>query len=71
MNNSEKTVGEEMVEKFTAIAEALQELTQKGITKRLLILYVQDVTKLKKSDIQKVLDAIEEFLNEFNRGGGV
>jgi len=62
-----KSVGEEMVEKFTAIAEALQELTQKGITKRLLVLYIQDVTKLRKSDIQKVLDAVEEFLKEFNR----
>jgi hypothetical protein len=65
--NSGKSVGEEMVEKFTAIAEALQELTQKGITKRLLVLYIQDVTKLRKSDIQKVLDAVEEFLKEFNR----
>jgi len=65
MSGENKTVGEEMVEKFTKIVEAVQQLMERGITKRLLILYIQDQTKLPKRDIEKVLKAVEDFINEF------
>jgi len=62
-----KTTGEKLVDLFSKIWEALEELQNRGIPKRLLILYIQDKTKLPKRDIMKVLDAILDFKNEFQR----
>ena len=67
MSKEEKTTGEKLVDLFTKISEALEELREKGIPNRLLVLYIQDKTKLAKRDILKVLDAIIDFKNEFQR----
>jgi len=67
MAKEEKSTGEKLVDLFTKISEALEELREKGIPNRLLVLYIQDKTKLAKRDILKVLDAIIDFKNEFQR----
>ena len=67
MTKEEKSTGEKLVDLFYKISEALEELREKGIPNRLLVLYIQDKTKLPKRDIIKVLDAIIDFKNEFQR----
>jgi len=67
LTKEEKSTGEKLVDLFYKISEALEELREKGIPNRLLVLYIQDKTKLPKRDIIKVLDAIIDFKNEFQR----
>ena len=59
-----KTLAEQLVENVVKIREALEELSKSGISEELLILYVQQKTKLNKRDIRAVLEAVKSFSRE-------
>ncbi|RLI81557.1 hypothetical protein DRP04_05865 [Archaeoglobales archaeon] len=59
-----KTLAEQLVENVVKIRETLEELSKSGISEELLILYVQQKTKLNKRDIRAVLEAVKSFSRE-------
>jgi len=64
MPEQEKTIAEVLVENVIAIREALDQLQQIGITEDLIILYVQQKTRLNKTQIRAVLEAVKDFSRE-------
>ena len=69
MNNSDekKRIIEKMSEDINKIAKALELLPKHGLIRRLLILYLQDKTKLGKQKIEALLEGIEEFVRDYQR----
>lgn len=60
----QKTYIQQMSEDMQKIKEAMELLTRYGISKELMIMYIQQKTKLGKGVINSVLDFQKEFLNE-------
>jgi len=60
----EKTVGEILIERLEKVANAFEELKLERFPRSLLIIYINDRTRLGKRNIEAVLDAIEEFRRE-------
>ena len=63
---TEKKTGEKLVEEISKVAKAMEAVNSSEFTKTLLILYIQDKTKLGKTKIESILDVIEEFAEELN-----
>ncbi len=61
MENEENTA-KELAESIVKMADALK--TVKGFNRRLLVLYIQDRTKLGKQKIEEVLNAVDAFIVE-------
>ena len=57
---------ETLAEEICRVADALELITKNKFNRKLLTLYIHDKTKLAKGKIELVLDAIEEFSNEYN-----
>ena len=67
MDERKKTVGEKLVEEMMKIAKALEGIPDKGFMRQMLILYIQERTKLGKQKIEAVLNAITEFRKEIEK----
>lgn len=67
MNGESKTVGEKLVEEMEKIAKALENIPQQGFLRQMLILYIQEKTKLGKQKIEAILDAIVQFKKEIEK----
>jgi len=63
--SSAKTMGEELLDQFKKISEALELLTKKGLPESLLILWINKKTHLPQKDIKAVLDALKSIQKEF------
>lgn len=55
---------EKLANQISRMADALKEISDNPLNRKLLTLYIQDKTKLGKQKIDLVLDAVEEFVNE-------
>jgi hypothetical protein len=64
--DTEKKTGEKLVEEISKVAKAMEAVNSSKFTKTLLILYIQDKTKLGKAKIESILNIIEEFAEEMN-----
>jgi len=53
-----------LVESIEKMANALEELGDSPFNRTLLVLYIQDKTKLGKTQINSVLDAVDSFVEE-------
>jgi len=62
MMEDEKNTAKELAESIVKMADALK--TVKGFNRRLLVLYIQDRTKLGKQKIEEVLNAVDAFIVE-------
>ena len=62
-----KTVGEKLVEEMEKIAKALESIPDTGFLRQMLILYIQEKTKLGKQKIEAVLDAVVQFKKEIEK----
>ncbi len=62
--NEGKSTFVKMAEDLTKIRDAMAKLEGMGISRQLMVLYIQDKTKLGKQKINTVLDAQKEFLDE-------
>jgi len=67
MSGESKTVGEKLVEEMEKIAKALESIPNTGFLRQMLVLYIQEKTKLGKQKIEAVLDAIAEFRKEMEK----
>jgi len=65
--SSPRTVGEDLLQQVSRIAEALDTLTKKGLPRSLLILWIQKKTRLSQKDIIAVLDALSGIEKEFQK----
>jgi len=61
------TVGDELVNQVKRMADAMQELKDKGLPRDILILWIQKKTKLAQKDIIMVLDALASIKKEFDQ----
>jgi len=64
--DEEESPTEEMLKEITKVARAVQELDRNEFTKKILILYIHDKTKLGKQKIEMVLEIIDEFGKEMS-----
>jgi len=62
--NEEKSTFVKMAEDLAKIRDAMAKLEGMGISRQLMVLYIQDKTKLGKQKINTVLDAQKEFLDK-------
>jgi hypothetical protein len=62
MMEDENNTVKELAESIVKMADALK--TVQGFNRRLLILYIQDRTKLGKQKIEEVLNAVDAFIVE-------
>jgi len=62
--NEGKNTFVKMAEDLTKIRDAMTKLEGMGISRQLMVLYIQDKTKLGKQKINTVLDAQKEFLDK-------
>jgi|Deesub1362B_J571_1020462.scaffolds.fasta_scaffold00743_20 hypothetical protein len=60
-----RSILEQMAEDINKIAEAIELFPKRGLMRKLLILYLQDKTKLGKQKIELLLDGIEEFVRDY------
>jgi len=67
MEEEKKTFFEKIAEDFEELATALKQIPKTGFARKMLILYLQDKTKLGKQKIEMILDAIDEFLQEYEK----
>lgn len=69
VEGEERTKGilEQMAEDISKIAGAIEAFPKRGLMRRLLILYLQDKTKLGKQKIEMILDGIEEFVRDYQK----
>jgi len=63
----EKSFFEKMAEDFEELATALKQIPRTGFARKMLVLYLQDKTKLGKQKIETILDAIDDFLKEYEQ----
>lgn len=63
---SDGNTANELAESIVKMADALK--TVKGFNRRLLVLYIQDRTKLGKQKIEEVLNAVDAFIVEIEGG---
>jgi len=63
---SDGNTAKELAESIVKMADALK--TVKGFNRRLLVLYIQDRTKLGKQKIEEVLNAVDAFIVEIEGG---
>lgn len=63
---NEGNTAKELAESIVKMADALK--TVKGFNRRLLVLYIQDRTKLGKQKIEEVLNAVDAFIVEIEGG---
>ena len=63
----EKSILEQMAEDIGKIASAIELFPKRGLMRKLLILYLQDKTKLGKQKIELLLDGIEEFVRDYQK----
>jgi hypothetical protein len=61
---AEQTYIEKMSEDMAKIREALEKLSTLGLSRDLMIMYLQQKTKLSKTNVLLVLDAQKEFFKE-------
>lgn len=61
----EKSILEQMAEDINKIARAIELFPKRGLMRKLLILYLQDKTKLGKQKIELLLGGIEEFVRDY------
>lgn len=54
-----------LAEKMERIATAMEALEDSPVSRKLMVLYIHDKTKVAKGSINLVLDAVESFVNEF------
>lgn len=59
---ADENTAKELAESIVKMADALK--TVKGFNRRLLVLYIQDRTKLGKQKIEEVLNAVDAFIVE-------
>lgn len=62
-----KSVGEKLIEEMERIAKALENIPQQGFLRQMLILYIQEKTKLGKQKIEAILDAVVQFKKEIEK----
>ena len=62
--NTSKSNTLKIAESIARMADATEDLLKKGFNRKLLILYVQSKTKLSQGNINAVLEAVEEFIDE-------
>lgn len=62
--NENMQESERLADQIGRMADALKEISENPLNRKLLTLYIQDKTKLGKQKIDLVLDAVEEFINE-------
>jgi len=67
MGGESKTVGEKLIEEMERISRALEGIPTQGFIRQMLILYIQEKTKLGKQKIEAVLDAIAQFRKEMEK----
>jgi len=63
---ADENTAKELAESIVKMADALK--TVKGFNRRLLVLYIQDRTKLGKQKIEEVLNAVDAFIVEIEGG---
>lgn len=63
---TDENTAKELAESIVKMADALK--TVKGFNRRLLVLYIQDRTKLGKQKIEEVLNAVDAFIVEIEGG---
>lgn len=63
---SGKEIISESLDNFKKIADALQEFNNNKFSKTMLRLFLKDKTKLPYRDIDKVLDAVNEYVDLAN-----
>lgn len=61
MENDENTAIK-LAESIVKMAEAIESV--QGFNRRLLVLYIQDRTKIGKQKIEEVLSAVDAFIDE-------
>ena len=64
-----RTIAERMVDELERIREGLDWLKRTPITTRMIVILIQDKTKLSKTKIRQVLEAFEEVMDELNQEG--
>lgn len=64
MAEEQTTYIQKMSEDMQKIREAMELLSRYGISRDLMIMYIQQKTKLGKGVVTMVLDLQKEFLNE-------
>lgn len=60
----EKPPLKKLTEEISNAAEAMEAINVSGFTRKMLVLYIQDKTKMGKQKIEQILDLIEEFSKE-------
>jgi len=58
-----------LADKIERMAKALEEIKDSPVSRKLLVLYISDKTKMGKQQINNVLDAVESFVEEFTDEG--
>ncbi len=56
-----------LAEKIEKIATAMDALKDSPVSRKLMVLYIFDKTKVAKGSINLVLDAIDSFVDEFKK----
>jgi hypothetical protein len=62
--SEEKTAIEMMAEDLRAIRDAMERLERYGINKELMVIYIQKKSRVNKTNVEAVLDAQRDFLDE-------
>lgn len=63
-SEKEKTAFEQMSEDLRSIREALERLEKSGISRELMVIYIQKKTRLGAGTVKAVLEAQKTFLKE-------